>query len=254
MSNPVLSEKQWGDIAEREGGLSDANAMTINGTVMKTGILLVIMLATMAWLFDRFWNGGAPVMKEVMPFMIGGAIGGLVLCLVMMFAKRMAMVMSIGYAVAEGLFIGGLTMIMEIRFPGLPLIAASFTVATLLGMLFLYRSGIIKASPAFVKGVIGATVGLFLGVGVLYLLSMFGIGTGVRGALYGNGKIGIGISILCVGLAALNLVLDFNIIEDGARERAPMYLEWVGAFGLLVTLVWLYIEILRLLAKLRSDD
>lgn len=254
MSNPVLSEKQWGEISDREGGLSDANAMTINGTVMKAGLLLVVLLATMAWLFDRFWNGGAPVMKEVMPFMIGGAIGGLVLCLVMMFAKRMASFLSIGYAVAQGLFIGGLTMIMEIQYPGLPLLAASFTVATLLGMLLLYRTGVIKASPAFVKGVIGATVGLFLGVGILFLLSLFGIGSGIAGALYGNGMVGIGFSIVCIGLAALNLVLDFKVIEDGARERAPKYMEWVGAFGLMVTLVWLYVEILRLLAKLRSND
>lgn len=254
MSNPVLSEKQWGEIADREGGLADTNAMTVNGTIMKTGILLVVMLATMLWMFSSFWNGGAPIQSQVAPFMIGGAIGGLVLCLIMMFAKKMAVVFGIGYAIAEGLFLGGLTMIFEVKFPGLPLLAASFTIATLLGMLFLYRAGVIKASNGFIKGVIGATAGLALGVALLWILSMFGIGTGVVSALYGHGPIGIGFSVLCVGLAALNLVIDFKVIEDGAEQRAPKYMEWVGAFGLLVTLVWLYIEILRLLAKLRSED
>jgi uncharacterized YccA/Bax inhibitor family protein len=254
MSNPVLSEKQWGEIGDREGGLADANAMTVNGTVMKTGLLLVVLMATMWWMFDRFWNGGAPVQKEVMPFMIGGAIGGLVICLVMMFAKRLAMFFGLAYAVAEGLFLGGVTMIFEIRYPGLPLLAASFTVATLLGMLFLYRAGVIKASNGFIKGVIGATAGLALGVALLWILSLFGIGGGIVSSLYGNGPIGIGFSVVCVGLAALNLVLDFKVIEDGAQQRAPKYMEWVGAFGLLVTLVWLYIEILRLLAKLRSSN
>ena len=253
MSNPVLSEKQWGEIADREGGVSDANAMTINGTVTKTFLLLVVMLGTMAWLFSQFWNGGAPLQKEVMPFMIGGAIGGLALCVLMMFAKRLAMFLSIGYAVAEGLFLGGVTMIFEIRYPGLPLLAATFTIATLLGMLMLYRTGVIKASPGLIKGIMGATAGLALGVCLLMVLNWFGIGHGITGALYGNGPIGIGFSVVCIGLAALNLVLDFHVIEQGASQRAPKYMEWVGAFGLLVTLVWLYIEILRLLANLRRE-
>ena len=254
MSNPVLSEKQWGDISDREGGLADANAMTVNGTIMKTGLLLVVMMMSMCWMFDRFW-GPAMMQSQIMPFMIGGLVGGLILCLAMMFAKKLAMYLGLAYAVCEGLFLGGLTMIFELQYPGLPLIAASFTVATLLGMLFLYRSGIIVASPAFMKGVIGAVIGLGLGVAILWLLSsLFGVGTGIVATLYGNGPIGIGFSILCVGLAALSLVVDFKIIEDGAQNRAPKYMEWVGAFGLLVTLVWLYIEILRLLAKLRSSD
>ena len=252
MSNPVLSEQQWGDLADREGGMSGANVMTINGTVMKTGILLIVMLASMAWMFERFWNLGGPVRELVTPWMIGGAIGGLVLTLIMMFAKRMAMILSLGYAVAQGLFIGGFTMFMEARYPGLPILAASFTTATLLGMLLLYRTGVIKASSGFIKGVIGATVGLFLGVAVLMVLNLFGIGGGIIGALYGNGPIGIGFSVVCIGLAAFNLVVDFAVIEQGAQQRLPKYMEWVGAFGLMVTLVWLYIEILRLLSKLKQ--
>ena len=258
MSNPVLSEKQWGDLADREGSHdgsisgAPANIMTINGTVMKTGILLLVMLTSMGWMFERFWNMGGPIREQVVPWMIGGAIGGLVLTLIMMFAKRMAMILGLGYAIAEGLFIGGFTMFMEAKYPGLPILAACFTTATLLGMLLLYRSGIIKASSGLIKGVIGATVGLFLGVAVLMLLNAFGIGGGIVGALYGNGPIGIGFSVVCIGLAAFNLVVDFAVIEQGAQQRLPKYMEWVGAFGLLVTLVWLYIEILRLLSKLKQ--
>lgn len=258
MSNPVLSEKQWGDLAEREGSRdgsipgATANVMTINGTVMKTGILLVVMLASMAWMYERFWNMGGPVRELVAPWMIGGAIAGLVLTLIMLFAKRLAMILSLGYAVAQGFFIGGFTMFMEAQYPGLPILAASFTTATLLGMLLLYRTGVIKASSGFIKGVIGATVGLFLGVAALMLLNAFGIGGGIVGALYGNGPIGIGFSVVCIGLAAFNLVVDFAVIEQGAQQRLPKYMEWVGAFGLMVTLVWLYIEILRLLSKLKQ--
>lgn len=254
MSNPVLSEKQWGDLADREGGMADANAMTINGTVMKTGFLLAVMLFVMWFMFDRFWNLGKPNVEMVQPFMIGGAIGGLVLVLITMFAKRLAMVTGTLYAVAQGLFLGGLTMFMEAQYPGLPLLAAAFTVGTLLGMLMLYRSGVIKATSGFMKGVMGAVAGLMLGLGLLWLLSIFGIGTGILAALYGNGPIGIGFSVLCIVLAALSLVVDFKVIEDGARERAPKWMEWLGAFGLMVTLVWLYVEILRLLAKLRAAD
>ena len=254
MSNPILSEQRWGDLADREGGMSGANVMTVNGAVMKTGVLLVVLLVTMGWMFERFWNNGKPNAELIMPWMIGGAIGGFVLALLTIFMKRLAMFTGLAYAVAQGFFIGGFTMFMEAQYPGLPLLAASFTTATLLGMLLLYRTGVIKATPGFIKGVIGATVGLFFGIGILFVLSLFGIGGGVAGALYGNGPIGIGFSVICIGLAAFNLVVDFHVIEEGARNRLPKYMEWLAAFGLMVTLVWLYIEILRLLAKLRGGS
>ncbi len=254
MSNPVLSEKQWGDIADREGGQTNANAMTINGTVMKTGLLLVIMMTVMWWLFDSFWNNGEPDVAKVQPFMFGGMIAGLVLALITIFAKRLAMITGILYAAAQGLFVGGFSMFMEARYPGLPLLAAAFTTGTLLGMLFLYRAGVIKATNGFVKGVMGAVAGLMLGIGLLFVLNLCGIGAGITTMLYGDSPIGIGFSVVCIVLAALSLVVDFKVIEDGAREGAPKWMEWLGAFGLMVTLVWLYIEILRLLAKLRGSD
>ncbi len=250
MSNPILSEKRWNEDLEVA---NDANVMTVDGTATKASFLVVIMLATIAVMWTHFWAGKATPFGVLNGYLIGGAIGGLVLVLVGMFLPRFAAIVSIAYAVCEGLVLGAITMLFEVRYPGLPMIAATFTSATLLGMLMLYKFGIIKATDGFMRGVMMATAGLALGVGMLWLLSIFHVGTGLRATLYGNGPIGIGFSILCVGLAALNLVVDFGMIEQGAQRRAPKYMEWVGAFGLLVTLVWLYIEILRLLSKFRRD-
>lgn len=252
MSNPVLSEDRWQAIADAERGRTDG--MTVNGAVAKTGFLLAILLAVVGMLWNAFWQDGSPDVARIQPWLIGGAIGGLVLALIGMFAPRYAMFTGVLYAAAQGLVIGGITMLIEAqpKYRGLGITAAAFTAATLIGMLALYRTGIIRATPGLVRGIIMATAGLALGVGLLWVLSLFGIGGGIIGTLYGNGPIGIGFSVLCVGLAAFNLVVDFHVIEEGARNRAPKYMEWVGAFGLLVTLVWLYIEILRLLAKLRS--
>ncbi|MBA3846813.1 MAG: Bax inhibitor-1/YccA family protein [Planctomycetes bacterium] len=249
MSSPVLSESRWEAMQREDGRPTDL--MTANGTVTKTGILLLVMMATLAWAWSAFWNDGAPNFNAFKPFFLGGAIVGLIAVLIGTFVPKLAMPMGFVYALAEGLFLAGVTMMFEVRYPGLPMLAACFTTATLLSMLLLYRAGIIKASPGFVRGVIAATGGLFLGVALLMLLNVFGIGGGIRGALYGNGAIGIGFSVLCVGLAALNLVIDFDFIENGAKRGMAKRYEWLGALGLLVTLVWLYIEILRLLGKLR---
>lgn len=251
MSNPILSEKRWNEELETTSG---GDVMTVDGAAVKTSFLVLIMLAVITVMWSQFWAGKATPFQQLQGYAIGGGIGGLVLVLIGVFLPRFSAVLSIAYAICQGLLLGAITMIFEVRYPGLPLLAATFTSATLLGMLMLYKFGIIKASNGFMRGVMGATAGLALGVGMLFLLNMFGIGTGMRATLYGSGPIGIGFSILCVGLAALNLVVDFGMIEEGAKRRAPKYMEWVGAFGLLVTLVWLYIEILRLLAKLRASD
>ncbi len=249
MSSPVLSESRWEAMAREDGRPTDL--MTVNGTVTKTGVLLLTMMASLAWAWSMFWNEGTPNFQAFMPYFIGGAIVGLVACLIGTFAPKTAMPMGFIYALAEGLFLAGVTMMFEVKYPGLPMLAACFTTATLLSMLLLYRAGVIRATPGFIRGVIGATAGLALGVCLLMVLNYFGIGTGIRGALYGNGVIGIGFSVLCVGLAALNLVIDFDFIENGAKRGMAKRYEWLGALGLMVTLVWLYIEILRLLGKLR---
>ncbi len=169
--------------------------------------------------------------------------------LVTAFKREWAPVTTPIYALLEGLFLGGLSLLYEQQFPGIVMNAVGLTFGTLAALLLAYRSGLIKATENFKLGIFAATGGIAL----LYLVSM-GLGFfGIRIPLiHGSGVIGIGFSLFVVGIAALNLVLDFDFIERGAESGAPKYMEWYGAFGLLVTLIWLYIEILRLLAKLQS--
>lgn len=253
MSNPVLNEERWNDAAM---GARAGAVMTVEGAMNRTALLLVVLLATIGGMWWRFWYHGTVVASEVTPYIIGGVIAGLVMVVINLFAPRIAMATSLVYAVAEGLVLGGLTMLVETRFHGLPLLAAVFTLGTLAGCVFLVRTGIIRASAGFIRGVWIATAGLVLGLGVLALLRWFEVGfaSSVLAQLHGNGAIGLGFSAVCILLATANLVSDLALIELGARQGAPKHYEWVGAFGLLVTLVWLYVEILRLLAKLRSRD
>ncbi len=251
MSNPVLNEARWDKLADLDRG---SDVMTVEGAVHKTFLLVGILLATMVALWSMLWTGQKAFNPQtVIPWVAIGAIGGLVLCLVNMFTVRFIVVTSLLYAVCEGLFLAGITMIFQARFPGLPFLAAACTVGTLLAMLVLYRLGIIKATQGFMRGVFVATAGIGFALGILFLLRMFHIDGGIAQSLYGSGPIGIGFSVFMVGLAALNLVVDFGVIEQGAQARSPKRMEWLAAFGLLVTLVWLYMEILRLLGKLRKD-
>lgn len=250
MSNPILNDERWDRLAEAE---RSPHQMTVMGAVHKTFFLVGILLATMFVLWSTLWTGVKGFSPAtVMPHLIGGAIGGLVLCLINVFTVRFIVFTSIAYAVCEGLFLGALTMIFQARYPGLPFLAAACTVGTLLAMLTLYRANIIRATEGFMRGVMVATVGVFFALAIIMLLGVFGIDGGVFAMLRGNGPIGIGFSVFMVGLAALNLVVDFGVIEQGAQRGAPKRMEWVAAFGLLVTLVWLYLEILRLLSKLRK--
>jgi len=253
MSNPALNAERW-DAGTRDSDMAAATRMTVEGTVTKTIILTVILLATIGVMWSQFWHGGNPDVKAMTPWLIGGAIAGLVLSLVGMFAHRYAFIVAPLFAIAEGIFLGGLTMIFTRMYPGIAESAAVYTLGVLVAMLGMYKFGIIKASAGFMRGVMIATAGLFIGTAALWVMSMFGIGQGLSHALYGNGMIGIGFSIFCIVLAALNLVVDFAFIEQSAAKGAPKHYEWVGAFALLVTMVWLYIEILRLLAKLRGRD
>ena len=250
MSNPVFADRTWSP--ERESDRSMATTMTAGGAVGKALFMATVLFATMGVMWHLHWQEGAIDVEALLPLMTGGIIGGLVLALVVCLRRRAGPLSTTIYAVCQGLFLGALTMIVEVHYPGLPLLAATYTGATLVGMLLLYKAGVIRVGPRFMRGVIGATAGLALGVVALWLLSMFGVGTGLRAMLYGNGAIGIGFSLLCIGLAALNLVLDFHVIEQGERQGLPKRFEWMAAFGLMVTLVWLYVEILRLLIKLND--
>ncbi|WP_461632018.1 Bax inhibitor-1/YccA family protein [Labilibaculum euxinus] len=240
-SNPVLSEKIF--YASRSGSYSEA--MTVNGTVNKVGLLLFFLVAAASYTWGLY--NDSMDSSVVMPWLIGGAIVGLILAIVTAFKPAWSPYTAPFYALAEGLMLGGLSAMMNVANQGIVVQAVGLTFATLFAMLFAYKSGLIKATEKFKSGVIAATGGIFIFYMLNWILSMFGIGLNIAN---GSDLLSIGISLFIVVIAALNLVLDFDFIEKGAQSGAPKYMEWYGAFGLMVTLVWLYVELLRLLSKL----
>lgn len=250
-SNPALGQNTFQNLASAQyGGTIDvADRMTLNGTVNKTGILLVCAIATAAWTWHLFINSRDAA--TVAPLMMLGVFGGFICAMVTVFKKEWSAITAPIYALLEGLVLGGLSAVLEVRYPGLPMQAVGLTFGTLLVMLLVYRSGMIRVTQKFAIGVAAATGGIM----VFYLLQMVLGFFGIQfTAVNGSGPIGIGFSLIVVAIAALNLVLDFSFIEQGVQYGAPRYMEWYGAFGIMVTLVWLYIEILRLLTKMRSRD
>ncbi len=241
--NPALSDATFG-----KEGAAIGKVMTLQGTVNKTGILLALLVICAFYTWNIFFQTGNPA--AVMPLALGGAIGGLIFALITIFKKTWAGITAPIYAGLEGLFLGGISAIFEAQYPGIVIQATGLTLGTLASLLLLYKMGIIKPTENFRLMIVSAT----MGIGILYLISfvmnMFG-STGI-GFIHSNGLFGIGFSLFVVAIAALNLVLDFDFIEQGAEQGAPKYMEWFGAFALMVTLIWLYLEMLRLLAKLRS--
>jgi len=223
--------------------------MTLQGTVNKTGVLLICAVATAAWTWNLFLHSHSP--QSVMPLALVGGIGGLIVAMVTIFKKQWAGITAPIYALLEGLVLGSISAMLEVRFPGIAIQAVSLTFGTLVILLLAYRSGLIAVTEKFRLGVIAATGGIALFYIVEIVLGFFGIHFT---AVNGSGVIGIGFSVFVVIIAALNLVLDFDFIETGVRVGAPKYMEWYGAFGLMVTLIWLYFEILRLLSKIRSRE
>jgi uncharacterized YccA/Bax inhibitor family protein len=250
-SNPALGANTFSSISDTQsGGLIDvADRMTLNGTVNKTGILLICAIATAAWTWHLFLP--TRDMTAVAPLMMLGLIGGFICALVTIFKKQWSAVTAPIYALLEGLVLGGLSATLELHYPGIAIQAVSLTFGTLFVLLFLYRSGVIKVTQKFRLGVVAATGGIMFFYLIEMVLSFFGI---QFTSINGSGLIGIGFSLVVVGVAALNLVLDFDFIEQGVQFGAPKYMEWYGAFGIMVTLVWLYLEILRLLSKMRSRN
>jgi uncharacterized YccA/Bax inhibitor family protein len=243
-ANPALNSKTFQEYSSRTGTL---DLMTIQGTVNKTAFLLCCLLLSAGWTWNMFYSSGNPA--AVMPWMMGGAIGGFVVALITVFKKTAAQVTAPIYALLEGLFIGGISSIFEAQYPGIVIQAVGLTFGTLFALLFAYKSGLIKATENFKLGVVAATGSIALIYFASIILGFFGIRIPF---IHDSGPLGILFSLVVVVIAALNLVLDFDFIEHGAEGGAPKFMEWYAAFGLIVTLVWLYIEILRLLAKLRS--
>lgn len=239
--NPALTSKTF------EGLAGNGATMTLQGTVNKTAILLALTSMAAIWVWDRFFLYQEP--QAVLPLILIGAIGGFVVALLTIFVKKIAAYTSPVYAVLEGLAIGGISAFYESKFPGIVIQAVGLTFGTLACLLLAYRSGLIRATENFKLGVVAATGA----IAVLYLVDLVMAFFGHRiGFIHEGGPVGIGFSLVVVTIAAFNLVLDFDFIEEGVAKGAPKYMEWYGAFGLLVTLVWLYLEILRLLSKLRK--
>jgi uncharacterized YccA/Bax inhibitor family protein len=264
-SNPALSDNAFrgrqdrgaqaipwgtqGQYAERfgGGGFGELTArMTLNGTINKTGILLVCAIATAGWTWHLFAQSQDPA--DVAPWMMGGLIGGLICALITIFKKEWSPVTAPAYALFEGLALGGISAIYNVRSAGIAMQAVGLTFGTLFALLLLYRTGLIKVTQKFRLGIFAATGGIMLLYLAEMVLGLFGIHLT---SINGSGAIGIGFSLIVVCIAALNLVLDFDFIERGVQYGAPKYMEWYGAFGIMVTLVWLYLEMLRLLSKLQ---
>ncbi|MDO5610542.1 MAG: Bax inhibitor-1/YccA family protein [Pseudomonadota bacterium] len=249
--NPALSESTFLDASAGTVVSANAGTMSLNGTVNKTGLLLLLAVLTAAFAWSQTIDASGNITAAAPVYMWGGVIGGLILALVTVFKKQWAPVTAPLYALVEGFFLGSISAVFNARFEGIVFQAVILTFGTLFALLFAYRSGLIKATENFKLGVVAATGGIALVYLATIVLGFFNIKIPM---IHESGIVGIGFSLFVVVIAALNLVLDFDFIETGVEQGAPKYMEWYGAFGLMVTLVWLYIEFLRLLSKLQSRD
>ena len=245
--NPVLSER----IFQRD--YADATGlMTLRGTINKTLLLFGLLVLSAAYTWQQMLSPAGPTTTGS-ALMYVGLFGGLITALITAFNPRISGITAPIYAVLEGLVLGGLSAMLEARFAGQGLVirAVALTLGVFFAMLFFYRSGMIRVTNKFRLGVFAATGGVAAVYLVSFILGLFGVNTPF---LYGNSILAIGISLVVIVIAALNLVLDFDFIERAVDQGAPRFMEWYAGFGLMVTLVWLYIEILRLLSRLASRD
>ena len=227
-----------------------SHTMTLNGTATKTGMLLILLAASAGYSWMELRGAGG--MQAVMPKFLGGLAVSLIAGIALWFKRDWAPILAPVYAVAEGLVLGVISAAYDQRFQGIVFQAICLTFGTLFSLLTAYRTGLIKPTENFKLGVFAATGA----IAILYLVNMIMHMCGIGGVpfLHGSSPLAIGINAVIVIVAALNLVLDFDFIEQGVAHGAPKYMEWYAGYGLLVTLVWLYIEILRLLSKIKSRD
>lgn len=253
--NPFLSNKEF---AKGTTQMYDANGntlidfnntMTVSGAMNKSFILLLLLLAGAGTVWYMAFSGINP-----MPIAITGAIIGLIMVIASAFKPQYSKYLAPAYALFEGLFIGGISLLIESMYPGVALQAVSATFVTFGVCLALYKFKVVKVTEQFKSVIIAAT----LAIATYYIISMLAswiFNFQMIGRSFGDGSwMSIGISVFVIVIAALNLFLDFDLIEKSAQNRQPKYMEWFGAMGLMVTLVWLYVEFLRLFAKLSSRD
>ena len=241
-SNPALKPSTFGTLA---GNTYESDVMTVQGTINKSATLLLLLVgaAVLSW----YLMLGNPAFGY--PLMIGGALGGFGVALCLIFKKEWSPFLAPVYAVLEGLMLGAVSLMYEAAYSGLVLSAIMLTITVFAAMLFIYKTRIIRVTQQFRMMIVVATAGIAVFYLVAMVLGFFSISVPL---IHSTGTFGIVFSLVVVAIAALNLVLDFDFIEQGAQQGVPKYMEWYGAFGLMVTLVWLYLEILRLLSKLRS--
>ncbi len=243
--NPSLSERVFANQPRPAFG---AERMTLQGSINKAFLLLVVLLAGAFWPWSQYLGNGD--VSVISTSLMIGAFGGLIVGMIISFKANLAPYLAIPYAALEGLAIGGISAMLETRYPGIAIQAVGLTFAVFAVMLVAYKLRIIRATERFRAIVIGATGAIALLYVVSMILGLFHVSVPL---LNSSSPLGIIISLVIVGVAALNLILDFDFIESGAAQGAPRYMEWYAAFGLLVTMVWLYMEILRLLSKARRD-
>ena len=238
--NPVLSDKAFNVTAV------GAERMTIDGVVNKSAFLLGLLLISAYWVWNKFFETFN--FADISALMWVGIIGGLVAALVTTFKPTIANITAPLYALLEGLALGGISAFLESQYPGIVIQAVALTFAVFFSLLVAYRSGLIKVTENFKLMVVSATGGIFVVYMLSFVLGMFGINMPF---IHEGGLFGVIFSLVVIAVAAMNLVLDFDFIESGVDKGAPKHMEWYASFGLIVTLVWLYIEILRLLSKMR---
>lgn len=240
-SNPALKPSVFEQTIPE---MDRAETMTLEGTINRSMLLLVLALVPAYFTWGMTFENP----QQAMMFVWGGLIVGLIFKLITIFKANWAPVTAPIYAIAEGFFLGGISSFFNQQYPGIVIQAVGITFGILFSMLVVYRSGLIRVTEKFKAGVIAATGGIFLVYLASWILGFFGMGIPF---IHESGWIGIGFSLFVIVIASLNFILDFDFIAEGTRRGAPKHMEWYGAFGLMVTLVWLYIEVLVLLSKLR---
>ena len=243
MTNPALNQNAFRNVHSH-----GTDVMTLQGTVNKTYIMLFLVILTAGYIWHGIYYG----VELILPFnilMYTGIFGGIILALATIFKKEWSPVTAPLYAAFEGLAIGGISAVFELMYPGIVIQAVSLTFGTLFVLLTLYKSGTIRVTDKFRTGIIAATGAVALIYIVNFVMSFFSSGVPF---IYSSSLFGIGFSLVVVAIAAMNLLLDFDFITKSAVSNAPKYMEWYASFGLMITLIWLYFEILRLLSKLQD--
>jgi uncharacterized YccA/Bax inhibitor family protein len=245
--NPTLSENKFRDTVI---SISNENSMSIKGTLNKFGFMLLMLMGSAFYSWKEFAESEG-TSSNLMPIILGGAIGGFVIALIISFKREWSPYLAPLYALLEGLFIGAISAMYNTIYDGIVLQAVGLTFSVGIGIYFLYAFRIIRATEKFRSILFSAMAGIAIFYLATFVLRLFHVNIDESMPfINGGGMFGIGFSLIIVAVAAMNLILDFDMIEQGTEMGAPKYMEWYGAFGLMVTFVWLYLEILRLLSKI----